>query len=71
MRVGDTVEVDGVKAKVLRTSDITTLDFQEVISGKRRWIGVAPYCGNPRIKVVKRGRGKPVPTAEWCGGKSR
>lgn len=68
MRVGDVVEVDGVRAKVLPSSDITHLDYQEINYKRKRWIGVAPYCGNPRVKVVKRNKkGKRVQTPEWNG----
>lgn len=66
MRVGDIVEVDGVRATVLGSSDICFLDFQEIKSKKKRWIGVSPYCGNPRVVVIKRSKsGARVLTAEW------
>lgn len=64
MRIGDIVDVDGVEAEVLSSSDLTTLDFKEIVSGKERWIGVA-ICGNPRVRVIKRNKGSPVSTPEW------
>lgn len=64
MRAGDVVEVDGKRARVLPSSDLTHLDYV-LETGERRWIGVAPACGNPRVKVVERGKGEPVATAEW------
>lgn len=71
IRTGDLVEVrmgfGTVTGRVRNTSDTGCLDFTSVSSGKCYYIGVGPK-GNPRIRVVERGDGEPVPTAEWEGG---
>lgn len=68
MRVGDIIEVDGVRAEVIggevKSDNFNYLDFQELESKKKRWIGVSPM-GNPRVKLIQRGKGRQLDIAEW------
>lgn len=68
MRVGDTVEVQRLtgevhRGKVLASSDVAYLDYK-LPNGRGYYVGVS-QLGNPRVKIVKRGRGTKVATPEW------
>lgn len=77
IKVGDKIEVDEtVRGRVLTSSSMGAdgfgfLDYK-ILSPKSeaqkyphgKYIGISPL-GNPRVKVVKRSKGRILPHKEW------
>ena len=69
----EVTERDGtvLTGRVLASSSLAYLDYQVLTPARERrrtphgrYVGVSAL-GNPRVRVLKRGQGRPVPTPEW------